>query len=187
MADAEELAKKITKQQREFVENYILDMNQLRAALAAKYSPKSAASQASQLLNNPKVQAYLQARLKEKRAKHEINADWFVRRLVKIVDFDPGNAVEIQDGVPRLKDDIPKGALKYMDFSGSWSEASGAEGSSSGRSGKAVSKDRLKAMELLMKLMGIGDGAAKDSGRDQEVIDGRVLGALQRHSGKKRT
>jgi len=178
--------RQLSPQQWLFVQCYVKHMNATKAAVEAGYSEKNADKIGSRLVGNSRVKAAIQEELETKKIKNQINADWFVRRLVKIVDFDPSNAVEIQDGVPRLKDDIPKGALKYMDFSGSWSEASGSEGSSSGRSGKAVSKDRLKAMELLMKLMGIGDGAAKDSGRDQDVIDDRVLNALQRHKGKSR-
>jgi len=179
--------KQLSPQQWLFVQCYVKHMNATKAAVEAGYSAKNADKIGPRLVGNSRVKAAIHEELQTKKLKNQINADWFVRRLVKIVDFDPGNAVEIKDGVPRLRSDLPKGALKHMDFSGSWSEASGAEGSSSGRSGKAVSKDRLKAMELLMKLMGIGDGAAKDSGRDQDIVDQRVLDALQRHKGKART
>lgn len=178
--------RQLNPQQWLFVQCYVKHMNATKAAIEAGYSEKNAGKIGPRLVGMSRIKAAIQEELETKKLKNQINADWFVRRLVKIVDFDPSNALEIEDGVPRLRSDLPKGSLKYMDFSGSWSEASGSEGSSSGRSGKAVSKDRLKAMELLMKLMGIGDGAAKDSGRDQDVIDDRVLNALQRHKGKSR-
>ena len=54
----------ITGQQKSFIDEYIKfgRRNQTQAAINAGYSPKSAESQASQLLKNPKVSAYLEER-----------------------------------------------------------------------------------------------------------------------------
>ena len=54
----------ITGQQKAFIDEYIKfgRRNQTQAAINAGYSPKSAESQASQLLKNPKVSAYLEER-----------------------------------------------------------------------------------------------------------------------------
>lgn len=53
-----------TPQQKLFVEHYLKNRktNQRQAALDAGYSPRSVDSQASQLLKNPKVLAYLEKR-----------------------------------------------------------------------------------------------------------------------------
>lgn len=57
----------MTEQQRFFVDEFIKlkCKNATQAAINAGYSPKSACSQASQLLNNPKVAEYLQQRKNE--------------------------------------------------------------------------------------------------------------------------
>ena len=54
----------ITGQQKAFIDEYIKfgRRNQTQAAINAGYSAKSAESQASQLLKNPKVSAYLEER-----------------------------------------------------------------------------------------------------------------------------
>lgn len=53
-----------TRQQKLFVDEYlkIRKSNATQAAINAGYSPKTASSQASQLLNNPKVFKYLEER-----------------------------------------------------------------------------------------------------------------------------
>lgn len=53
-----------TRQQKLFVDEYlkIRKSNATQAAINAGYSPKTASSQASQLLNNPKVLKYLEER-----------------------------------------------------------------------------------------------------------------------------
>lgn len=58
--------KVITNQQKVFIEEYLKlrKKNQRQAAINAGYSSKSADSQASQLLKNPKVIAYLEEREK---------------------------------------------------------------------------------------------------------------------------
>lgn len=57
----------LTEQKIQFVEEYIKlkCKNQAQAAIAAGYSPQSAASQACQLLKNPEVKEYLQKRRAE--------------------------------------------------------------------------------------------------------------------------
>ena len=55
-----------TKQQKLFIDEYLKlrKSNATQAAINAGYSPRSASSQASQLLNNPKVLKYLEEREK---------------------------------------------------------------------------------------------------------------------------
>ena len=57
----------LTEQKKQFVEEYIKlkCKNQAQAAIAAGYSPQSAASQACQLLKNPEVAEYLKKRRSE--------------------------------------------------------------------------------------------------------------------------
>lgn len=56
--------KEATAQQKLFVDEYLKlrKSNQKKAALNAGYSPKNAEAQASQLLKNPRVRAYLDER-----------------------------------------------------------------------------------------------------------------------------
>lgn len=59
--------KEATEQQKRFIDEFIRmrENNQTQAAINAGYSPKSAASQSSQLLKNPKVIEYLNEKKNE--------------------------------------------------------------------------------------------------------------------------
>lgn len=59
--------KEATEQQKRFIDEFIRmrENNQTQAAINAGYSPKSAASQSSQLLKNPKVVEYLNEKKSE--------------------------------------------------------------------------------------------------------------------------
>lgn len=52
----------MTSQQRQFCDEYLIDLNATQAAIRAGYSPQSARSQASQLLDNEDIQKYISER-----------------------------------------------------------------------------------------------------------------------------
>ena len=76
--------KQVAERYLAFAREYVVDMNGTRAAIAAGYSPKSAASIASSLLNVPKVQEYIRMLLAERGAKLDLNAERVLSELVKI-------------------------------------------------------------------------------------------------------
>lgn len=57
--------KPLSLKQRAFAEHYLRLWNGTQAAIAAEYSERTAAQQASRLLKNVKVQAYIEERLEE--------------------------------------------------------------------------------------------------------------------------
>ncbi len=76
------------KQQR-FCDEYLLDMNATRAALAAGYSKSTAMS--GQLMNTPAIAAYLDERLKAASAGFEVSHKMIVAELAKIAFANIGN------------------------------------------------------------------------------------------------
>ena len=54
----------MTSQQKQFCDEYLIDLNATQAAIRAGYSPDGARSYASQLLDNDDVQAYISERQK---------------------------------------------------------------------------------------------------------------------------
>ncbi len=184
--DDEELPK-LPPQQYLFVQEYLKEMNGRKAALAAGSKNQASADVfASRLLSNVKVQAHVAAALKAKRLRNEIDADWFVKRLVKIVDFDPAQAVEIDgDGTIKLKKDAPRGSLRYFDTISTSSSESHGESDSESRSVSIKNKDKLKAMELLSKVLGLNNGNGKPDGSDRQAVDRRLSESLRKHSKSK--
>lgn len=73
----------LTAKQQRFVAQYLIDLNQTQAAIRAGYSEKTAAEQASRLLTNVKVSEAIQAAMKARSERTEINADWVLKRLAR--------------------------------------------------------------------------------------------------------
>lgn len=73
----------LTAKQQRFVAEYLIDLNATQAAIRAGYSEKTAAEQASRLLTNVKVGEAIQAAMKARSERTEINADWVLKRLAR--------------------------------------------------------------------------------------------------------
>lgn len=78
----------LTIQQQAFVAEYITHFDGTRAAIKAGYSEKTANSQASQLLSNPKVQNKIAAELDEYGAKHDILKKRVINQLTNLAFAD---------------------------------------------------------------------------------------------------
>lgn len=73
----------LTAKQQRFVAEYLIDLNQTQAAIRAGYSDKTAAEQASRLLTNVKVADAIQAAMKARSERTQIDADWVLKRLAR--------------------------------------------------------------------------------------------------------
>lgn len=56
---------RLTKKQRRFADEYLVDCNGTKAAIRAGYSPKTANEQAAKLMSNPKIKTYISEKLEE--------------------------------------------------------------------------------------------------------------------------
>lgn len=77
----------LTDQQDVFCQAYIVNFNGTEAALEAKYSPKTAQVQASQLLAKPHIQARIRELVQEQTNRIEISADAVINELALIGFF----------------------------------------------------------------------------------------------------
>ncbi len=76
----------LNPRQRRFAEEYILCGDAREAAVAAGYSPRSAAAQGERLLRDPAVQRYRRELEQKLFDAMGISSAWIGRRLVEIVD-----------------------------------------------------------------------------------------------------
>lgn len=74
----------LTAKQQRFVDEYLKDLNATQAAIRAGYSKKTADQQASRLLTNVKVRAYLAERQDDRSKRTEITQDMVLNELAKI-------------------------------------------------------------------------------------------------------
>ena len=80
------LAEALTARQRAFADALVEGAGEREAAIRAGYSPKTAASQAAQLVKNPKVAAYRRARSIALFSQMGISPEWVGLRLVEVVE-----------------------------------------------------------------------------------------------------
>lgn len=72
--------------QRVFAREYLRDFNASRAAIDAGYAPRSAPSQAAELLKNPKVRDFIREELDRRIALAEVDERWVLFKLRKVVE-----------------------------------------------------------------------------------------------------
>lgn len=97
------MAKKLTGKQKRFGDEYLIDLNATRAYIDAGYSVKSknaAAVEGHKLLKNPKIQAYIQKRMKDREGRTEITQDRVLKEYAKIGFFNPKKLFR-DDGSPK--------------------------------------------------------------------------------------
>lgn len=75
---------KLRHRQRRFVDEYLIDCNATRAAIAAGYTKHTAAQAGWEVLRNPKVAAEISRRQKLLADRHEVSADNVISELAKI-------------------------------------------------------------------------------------------------------
>lgn len=95
---------KLTPKQRQFVEEYLVDLNGTQAAIRAGYSPESAGAEASRLLTNVNIKHYLAIRKKERMDALGITQERILKELSRIAFFDLRKAVKWNAGGVGLMD-----------------------------------------------------------------------------------
>lgn len=108
----------ITEQRKKFIDEYLKlrCKNQTEAAILAGYSPKSASSQASQLLSNPKVQEYLNERKSQltKELQQEFIYDALEARKVMYEILNREDAAD-KDRITVARDFLDRAGFKPSD------------------------------------------------------------------------
>lgn len=86
----EALFQSLPMKQRQFVLEYLANgFNATQAAITAGYAAKSADTQGSRLLANPKIKAVLAERAQKITAKRELTAESVLAEIAKMAFFDP--------------------------------------------------------------------------------------------------
>lgn len=87
-------AVELTPRQSRFVDEYLIEPNGRKAAIAAGYAEGSADAAASRLLRNDKVKQVLDERRARRAQRTEINADYVLHRLVEIDQLDVADILD---------------------------------------------------------------------------------------------
>lgn len=141
---------KLTPKQKQFVAEYLVDLNATAAAVRAKYSEKRASEIGYQLLQKTTVQAAVQKAMQEREQRTQITQDRVIQELAKVAFANGaafarvvggGTRVELTD-TDQLTDD-QRAAISCV---------------KEGKYGIEVSTyDKVRALELLGKHLGVFD------------------------------
>ena len=172
---------KLSVLQQKFCELYAQSGNGVKAYYDAGYKckdEKNAASSAAKLLTLPHISAYLDQIRSELSKKHNITTERLMQEAAKIAFSGMDDIVEIDEtGQPRLK---PNASLNELDsISGSESSSTGKDGSSYSKGFSVKKSDRLKALDMLAKMIGAYDRDPADNQRNLADSAGRILDALR--------
>ena len=139
----------LTKKQKRFVEEYLIDLNATQAAIRAGYSPKTANEQGSQNLAKLSIQAAIDRAIAERSRRTGINQDRVLLELAKVAFLNPVDVIDMDGATIRgeaNRDDtacIASVKVKTIPTD---------DGAITEREVKVY--DKLKALELLGKHLG---------------------------------
>ncbi|EOD8981779.1 terminase small subunit [Pseudomonas aeruginosa] len=150
----------LTKKQRLFVDEYLIDLNATQAAIRAHYSTRRATEIGYQLLQRPEVAQAIQAAMAERSKRTEVEADYVIRRLREIDEMDVLDILE-DDGSFRSIRDWPRTWRQFL--SGieiaELFEGRGDDRRIAGVLRKVKWPDKLRNLELLSRHVGTESAA----------------------------
>lgn len=140
----------MTKKQKRFVEEYLIDLNATQAAIRAGYSPDTAKVIGCENLTKPDIRAQIDKAMAERSRRTGVNADRVIQELAKIAFL---NITDVVDpATVTVREDATeedKAAIQSIKIKRSYSET----GESVEREIKAA--DKIKALDLLGRHLGM--------------------------------
>lgn len=137
----------MTKKQKRFCEEYLIDLNATQAAIRAGYSPGTAGAIGAENLTKPEIQRAVAKAMAERSRRTGVNAERVVLELAKIAFVNVGNVIDATDATLKTDADpedlaaIQSIKVKDMGDMGIEREIRMA--------------DKLKALELLGRHLGM--------------------------------
>ena len=140
----------MTKKQKRFIEEYLIDLNATQAAIRAGYSPDTAQQMGSENLSKPVIKAQIDKAMAERSKRTGVNADRVVQELAKIAFVNAMDVVDPKTATVR-PDAAPEdtAVIQSVKVKQSYSET----GEMTER--EVEMADKLKALELLGKHLGM--------------------------------
>jgi len=155
----------LTKKQKRFVEEYLIDLNATQAAIRAGYSPDTAKSIGSENLTKPDISAAISKAQAERSRRTGINQERVIRELAKVAFLNPVDVIDMEKatirGEANREDTACIASIKVKTIPTD-------DGTITEREVKTY--DKLKALELLGKHLGMFTDKLKLEGRVPVVL-----------------
>lgn len=152
----------MTKKQKIFADEYLIDLNATRAYKVAYPSVKkdeTAAQAGSRMLRNVKVAAYIQERMEERQKRTEITQDRVLEELAAIAFAKATDYAEVKGECVRIKDTDALDEQQIRAIAGIKEGKYGIE---------LKLNDKEKALELLGRHLGMFTDKVEVSGLEEE-------------------
>lgn len=88
---------KLTAKQKQFCNEYLIDLNATQAAIRSGYSKKFAEAKSYAMLEKPQIKAYISEKMKVREHRTEITQDKVLQELAKIAFANTTDYVEVKD------------------------------------------------------------------------------------------
>lgn len=154
----------MTKKQKLFCEEYLIDLNATQAAIRAGYSPETAGAIGAENLKKPQIQKAIAKAMADRSRRTGVNADRVVMELAKIAFVNAANVIDAEDAT--LKEDATAEDLAAVQA---------VKVKSFGEDGverEIKLADKIKALELLGRHLGMfNDRLRLDAKLDTGKLD----------------
>lgn len=140
----------MTKKQKLFCDEYLIDLNATQAAIRAGYSPDTAYSIGQENLKKPEIRAHIDKAMAERSKRTGINADRILIELAKIALLNPANVVNLDEATVR-DDALPEDLAAVASIKVKRFPAKDGEGIER----EIKFYDKSKALELAGKHLGM--------------------------------
>ena len=157
------MAAKLTERQKRFCDEYLIDLNATQAAIRAGYSKKTAKVIGSENLTKPDIAARIEKRRAAQIKRTEITADRVLLELARIA-FVNGSAFATITA---------RGKVKFTPTDELTNDQRAVIASvKNGKFGTEIkTNDKVRALELLGKHLGLFDSGSLQSDEGVQIID----------------
>ena len=153
----------MTKKQKKFVEEYLIDLNATQAAIRAGYSPDTAGSIGSENLKKHEIRVRIEKAMAERSKRTGINQDRIIEELAKIALLNPKNLINFEEATVKeeaTEEDLAAiSSIRVKCFPTKDGE---------GIEREVKMYDKAKALELLGRHLGMFKDKVEVSGLEEE-------------------
>lgn len=154
----------LTKKQKLFCEEYLIDLNATQAVIRAGYSPETAGAIGAENLKKPQIQKAIAKAMADRSRRTGVNADRVLMELAKIAFVNAADVIDAEDAT--LKEDATAEDLAAVQS---------VKVKSFGEDGverEIKLADKIKALELLGRHLGMfNDRLRLDAKLDTGKLD----------------
>lgn len=147
----------MTDQQRLFADQYLLLNNGTKAAIAAGYSERSARSQASQLLAQEDIEAYIEAQRSLAMTKTGITVQKVLTEYARIAFFDIKEVYAVDGEMLNIHqmDEDTRRAIGSIKSSEEWGKDEDGKFVITGTIKEVKPNDKIRALDSISKHLGL--------------------------------